>query len=252
VARIKRPIPKRDRPIRSWASAVGAEAPEAASGARKDGGGDTRRVNGDDPVVRGVVMGGRVVDEWIRQAQQAARLMNGTPGNAGWADASGRMFRAASDFMAAWLTTMSAPMANGSATWPGWPSSARPAESPSPHAPTSPPPPDFAAAASSPSDGAAHVVTGSRVKVEVASRRPVDVTIDLHTRSAATFRVLDLRPELGDAPRIQRPEFESWNGDGLRLRLTVPDDQPSGSYHAVILDDDGDCAVGTVTLRIHD
>jgi hypothetical protein len=197
-------------------------------------------------------MGGRVVDEWIRQAQHAARLMNGTPANAGWADASGRMFRAASDFMAAWMSTMSAPMPNGGAAWPGWPSGARASEPSTPRAQTSAPTTEPGAAVSANGGGAAHVSTGSRVKVEVASRRPVDVTIDLHKRGAVTFRVLDLRPEQGDAPRIQRPQFENWDANGVRLRLAVPDDQPSGTYHAVILDDDADCAVGTVTLRIHD
>jgi hypothetical protein len=76
------------------------------------------------------------------------------------------------------------------------------------------------------------------------------VTVDIHRRNVTTMRVLDLRPERGDAPRLSATELESLGTDGLSLRLTVPDDQPSGVYHAVVLDADADCAIGTVTLRI--
>ena len=64
------------------------------------------------------------------------------------------------------------------------------------------------------------------------------------------MRVLDLRPERGDGPRVPGPDVEPWGGDGFCLRLAVPDDQPAGAYHAVVLDTAADCAVGTVTLRI--
>lgn len=92
--------------------------------------------------------------------------------------------------------------------------------------------------------------TGPRVRLEVASRRPVEVTVDLHRPGVAQFRVLDLRAEQGDAPRIQGTELDTWDSEGVRLRIAVPDDQPPGAYHGVILDAVADCAVGTVTLRI--
>ena len=69
-------------------------------------------VDHQDPIVRGVVAGGRVVDEWIRQAQQTARLLGGTRSTAGWADASGQMFKTASDMMAAWWSLFGVPQPN--------------------------------------------------------------------------------------------------------------------------------------------
>ena len=76
VPRVKRPMPDREGPIRSWVAATDSES-------RDDPGNDRRAesesaVDQQDPIVRGVVAGGRVVDEWIRQAQQTARLLGGT------------------------------------------------------------------------------------------------------------------------------------------------------------------------------
>ena len=84
----------------------------------------------------------------------------------------------------------------------------------------------------------------------MASRRPVEVTIDIHEIRSTELRVLDLRPEVDGAPRIHAPALEPWNADGLRLRLSVPDEQPPGTYHAVVLDTAADCAIGTITVRV--
>ena len=252
MPRVKRPIPDRDGPIRSWASAV---APEPQNTPR-----DNVRPGPDispdshDPIVRGVVSGGRVVDEWIRQAQQAARLLGGTSAAGGWPDASGRMFRATSDLVAAWLAILGLPQQNGVGGWGGpQPGTAYPESdwrtrsSPEPvqtreSRPSGP----------SEMDPEMAATTGPRVRLDVSSRRPVEVTVDLHRRGVTRFRVLDLRAERGNARRIQGTDLEPWAPDGVRLHLAVPDDQPPGTYHAVILDAEADCAVGTVTLRIRD
>ena len=252
VPRIKRPRPERERPIRSWASAVGVASSgpgQDARAANQDGA--RRRDHGDDPVVRGVIMGGRVVDEWIRQAQQTARMLSGTPANAGWADASGRMFRAASDLMAAWLSVVSSPLQNFSAPGTAWTGTPR-APGSSSHAEGSVPPAPEGSPATSNGEAAFPASSGPRVKVEVASKRPVEVTVDLHRPGVTQFRVLDLRPERGDGPRIEHPHLERWDTNGLRLRVVVPDKHPPGTYHAVVLDDAADCAIGSVTVRIPD
>ena len=253
MARVTRPILDRDRPVRSWASEV-SPIP-TREGADTVHAGPEESLGDQDPIFRGVVGGGRVVDEWIRQAQQTARLLGGTGSTFGWADTSGRMVKAASDLMAAWLSLFGAIPPNGEASFAAPRHSARPestwaASDPAPpigdeqelpHAPTHGHP-----------DRAAHSSSGSRVRLEIASRRPVEVTLDLHRNGIAQFRVLDLRAESGDAPRIQGTTLEGGHAEGLRLRLTVPDDQPRGTYHAVILDSVLDSAVGTVTLRVRD
>jgi hypothetical protein len=255
VTRVKRPKPDREGPIRSWISAANPN-PQSAAGDGAHSGRDAP-VDHQDPVVRGVVAGGRVVDEWIRQAQQTARLLGGTRPAAGWADANGQMFKTASDLMATWWSVLlgvtppnaaagfgsQRPSAAGHQS--AWAASTA-AESMAGEAepPNSSPPVD--------AQRTSLASAGPRVRVEIASRRPVDVTVDLHRRGSARFRVLDLRAESGDAPRIQGTTLEAWDTEGVRLRLAVPDDQAPGTYHAVILDPVLDSAVGTVTLRIPD
>lgn len=203
--------------------------------------------------MRGVVSGGRVVDEWIRQARQTARMLGGADLTAGWADTSGRMVRTASEVMAAWWSMFGMLQPNGGSGFDGArpgsgsPDSARAATTSTAAMPREPEARDPVH-----TDRAPHSSTGLRVRLEIASRRLVEVTVDLHRRDAAQFRVLDLRAEMGDAPRIQGTTLEAWQSDGFLLRLTVHDDQPPGRYHAVILDPVLDCAAGTVTLRIPD
>ena len=253
VPRVKRPIPDREGPIRSWAAAANPN-PQTnhGNGSRAE---PNVPVDHQDPINRGVVAGGRVVDEWIRQAQQTARMLGGTRSTAGWADASGQMFKTASDMMAAWWSLFGVPLPNAA---PGigsrqpnaahdsaWAAStwAKPAaDEAGPRVAAPPRGPER-----TPSSAA-----GPRVRLEISSRRPVDVTVDLHRRGSVLFRVLDLRPQSGEAPRIQGTTLEAWDTEGVRLRLDVPDDQPPGTYHAVILDPAVDSAVGTVTLRIPD
>ena len=251
--RVKRPIPDRVGPIRSWAAAANPNPQTAnGNGPRAD---PNIPVDHQDPIVRGVVAGGRVVDEWIRQAQQTARLLGGTRSTAGWADASGQMFKTASDMMAAWWSLFGVNLPNAAAGFGSQRPSAdfesawaagTPAKPVAGEAePPDSPPPVGAERTSSSS-------AGPRVRLEIASRRPVDVTVDLYRRGTVLFRVLDLRPQSGDAPRIQGTTLEVWETEGVRLRLAVPDDQPPGTYHAVVLDPVLDSAVGTVTLRIPD
>ncbi len=193
-----------------------------------------------------------MVEEWIRQAQQTARLLGGSGATAGWADGSGRMIKTASDIMAAWWSLWGMPQPGDGAGFgsrrqgstsheSAWSASA--SADPMVREPGPP-----ASAHTEPSQ----FLAGPCVRLEIASRRPVDVTVDLRRRGVAHFRVLDLRAEQGEAPRIQGTTLEAWESDGVRLRLTVPDDQPPGTYHAVILDPVQDSAVGTVTLKIPD
>jgi hypothetical protein len=249
VPRVKRPMLDRDGPIRSWASAVSSDRPRAAK--------DTPRaspgvpLDSEDPIVRGVVSGGRVVDEWIRQAQQTARLLGGTDSSASWADASGRMFRTASDVMAAWWSMFGVPQPNvGAGVVSPEPGAGSHESAWQARTPTQPMADDPRPTHPSQTERASHSSAGPRVRLEVASCRPIVVTVDLHRRGVTQFRVLDLRAEHGDAPRIRGTSLDTWDSEGLWLRVAVPDDQPPGAYHGVILDIALDCAVGTVTLKI--
>lgn len=246
MERVKRPVLDRDAPIRGWTSALGPdEAPRPAAAA------NTPPIdNSQDPIVRGVVLGGRVVDEWIRQAQQTARLLGGTGPGGAWPDASSRMFKATSDLMTTWLTALGMPPQNGAGFWPGvQPAAPMPADPGwrTGHTPEAAPAHD-PKRSEDPRPVPSSSQTG-RLRLELTSRRPVEVIVDVRKR-AATYRVLDLRSEQNDVPRIGDVVLDACDQDGLQLRLTVPDDQPGGSYHAVVLDPADDCAIGTVTLKI--
>jgi hypothetical protein len=197
-------------------------------------------------------MGGQVVDEWMKQGQQMARLLGAPPLGAGWPDASGRMMKAASDFMAAWLTSFATPMQAGAAAWNGGAASSRPQD----RSPAAPANGNGDAAGSHAAAGVgpqetrtAANLSSARVTLDVTSKRPVEISIALHCQGTAKLRVLDLRPDEGDAPRIRAPQLEP-DGNGWRLRISVPADQPAGTYHAAIIDDAADFAVGSLTVKV--
>jgi hypothetical protein len=237
----------RHGPIRNWSSAVWP-TPETAA---KDtaGGNGASPVDAEDPIMRGVVEGGRVVEDWIRQAQRAARLFGGTAPTAPWTDAGGQLFKAMSDAAAAWWSLAGVPpngFGGSSRSAAVHDDATSQASRPSPERTHTESRFNARAATQVESDSS----TGTRLRLEVASRQPVEVTVDVHKRGVTQYRVLDLRAAEGDAPRIPGTRLEPWDSNGLRLKLTVPDDQVSGTYHGVILDPVDDCVVGTVTLRI--
>ena len=246
MARIKRPKLDRQGPIRNWEAAVSTR-PEPPGKDHASGTGPSA-ADVEDPIVRGVVSGGRVVDDWIRQAQRTARLFGGAAPTNLWTDAGGQMFKAMSDAVAAWWS-LAGVLPNGYGG-PARPSgvnhdAARQANGPSPEPmPTERQPNPRPAAVPSESSN------GPRLRLDVASRQPIEVTVDLYKRGLTQYRVLDLRAADGEAPRIPGTRLEPWDSDGLRLYLVVPDAQPPGTYHAVVLDESADCVVGAVTLRI--
>jgi hypothetical protein len=237
----------RQGPIRNWSSAV-SPTPETAANDNAGGNGSSRAA-AEDPITRGVVEGGRVVEDWIRQAQRAARLFGGTAPTGPWTDASGQLFKAMSDAAAAWWSLLGAPPSGfGSASRPAavihdgaW-QAHRPA---SERTQTESRPSSRGATPQEPESP-----TGSRIRLEVVARQPLEVTVDLQKRGLAQYRVLDLRAAEEEAPRIPGTRLEPWDSNGLRLKLAVPDDQAAGTYHGVILDPVADCVVGTITLRI--
>jgi len=163
------------------------------------------------------------------------------------------MFKTASDLMGAWWSLLGMPQPMGGSGV----GNRRPGSTYNPSAWTT-------SASAEPGFGngepaapihrgpALDAVGGPAVRLEISSRRPIDVTVDLRKRGVAQFRVLDLRAEQGDAPRIPGTTLDASDPELVRIRLTVPDDQPPGTYHAVILDAVQDLAVGTVTLKIPD
>ncbi len=224
--RVTRPVPERTEPMRSWSSLF--TAPEAAPA---DGG---RPAGGDDMVSRAVSLGYRVVDEYIRQGERAARALGGGPnGPAGGdvQDLTARMAQYAQDFLGLWMQLVELATAGSSLRRPVAQAEGNGGVLPAAGAP-----------APSPSEPV-------RASIEVASARPIEVSLDLRPEAAGVPLVVhDLRAAAPDLPRLTGVVLEP--GDPPRLRLRVPDDQPAGVYHGVVVDERTSRALGTVSVRV--
>jgi hypothetical protein len=187
-----------------------------------------------------------VVDEWIRQAQQTARLLGGNPLNSGWADESSRFVKIASDATATWLGMFGLPVPTAERDHRHGGSGA-PTVEPAAPAPVGSEPglAPFAVDHAS-TDGA------TRVSVNIEGGRQSRVAIDVRFRHGMSCRVLDLRPDAGDAPRIQHATLCLSDRGEVQLNLSVPQNQPPGTYRAIVLDAVRDMAIGTITLKLSD
>jgi hypothetical protein len=234
MKRVTRPRPSRTAPIRNWSALFGTTArtnagAEGGEPEREDG-----RGNLDDALSRSVSLGYRVIDEYMRQGQEAARRLSaGSYGAAALAtdvqEAMIRMARHASDFLEVGLQLLDAatdgeqrgrePVAGDDAP-----------EEPTP----------------------AHVADPVRLRLEVASNVPTDVAVDLRPEFAGARLVAQaLRgieptlPPLTDVT-IQRGDDEA----PLTLRLRIPDGQPHATYTGVIVEEDTGRPAGTLCVRV--
>ncbi len=202
-------------------------------------------------VTRGVDLGYRVIEEYMRQGEAFARSNGSTRGTSAPSAAdprklTERMVEYASDLAAAWLEfvqmTMPAP----------------PASQTSPRPATEPGGFDIGRAAPTPADPAA-VRTEAYVpelpwgtSIEMASKRRVEVTLDLKPEAGgALLRAHDLRARDPEIPRIRGISVTASAPDRrVLLRIDVPDDQPPGTYTGVIVEDASNLPRGTLAVRI--
>lgn len=242
--RLHREDPQRTEPLRQWSTLYrhpdswgerdAAGAAEAAPQAERGDG-------WNDVVAEGVAVGYRVVEEQIRQGQRVAeQLGDASYGPAAMGgdvrEATERMVRYSADLVALWLDFVNSTFGNGdllrtlSAGWP--PGGAAPA----PAAPAPAPP-----AAAPPG-----------VPVEVASRRPLRVNVDLQAGAAGRpLAAHPLRALEADKPPLAEVAFErDADGGPLVLRIRVPDAQPPGLYTGVIVDQRSGEPLGTLTARL--
>jgi hypothetical protein len=220
--RITRPSPERTAPRRGFSNLfAGSPTPTDAS----------------EAVSRAVGLGYQVIDEYLRQGERAARAFGNLarPANPprDVQDLGARMAQYmaqyAQEMAGIWMQLFQVALGNAvqSAT------------------PAVPPATNGATRADTPATAGEPL----RVSVELISRRPVEVTIDLRPGStAAPLVVPDLRDATGALPRIAGVVVEG--GERPRLRVSVADDQPPGVYHGVVVDPHTSVAVGTVTVRV--
>jgi len=246
--RIRRPKPERGEPIRNWSATfipdgLRANAKESDS-------------HDPSPSARAVDLGYRIVDDYLRQGQNAARVLGGDRSYGPEAMAndvqemSSRMLRYASDFAGVWFELMGMASAAAGQT-PG-------AESDRPKSPFEAP---FAAPPPRPAAGenghapettrATREVASPAVSIELHSTQPTEVVVDLRPKgSLQHLAVHDLRAVDPEKPRLEDVAFEADGEDRVRVLVRIPEGQPPGTYNGVVVDDETSLPAGTLCVRI--
>ena len=246
--RLHREDPQRTEPLRQWSTLyrspdswdprphpdTAADTAADASGAASD---PDQRDTWHDVVAEGVAVGYRVIEEQIRQGQRVAEQLGDAsygPGamSGDVREATERMVRYSADLVALWLDFVNATFGNGDllrSLSAGW--------APNGGTPAAPPPPTVRAPA---------------VAIEVASRQPLRVSLDLQPGAAA--RPLVVQPLRALAPEIAALTDVAFvqGGDAgpPTLRVRVPEDQPPGVYAGAVVDGDSGEPLGTLTARV--
>lgn len=270
--RVRKPNPERTEPVRSWGTLFGSATPPPAAGwpepAPSHGSDNTRPQTPTDPISNGVQAGYRVIDDYVKQGQNAARLVwgpilgtSGGTGSTGGEDLQqrfGTMIRTATDLATLWLDLLgSAPggrsLWSAGAAYPfgaGAPPGAVPV-SPFSIGQAAPGRPEPVPSAPIPRE-ATRARAGTIVSLDITSARRTEVMLDLRSRSADhALRAHDLRAADSDAPRLTGVTIEGMPGeDCVLVRLRVPDDHPPGLYTGLILDDRTSLPCGTLAVRV--
>jgi hypothetical protein len=208
-----RPIPDRAEPIRAWS--------------------DLLRTSGDaslgDVVSRSVELGYRVVDEYIRQGQQAAQRVNArTYGPAAATsdlqDLAARMARYTSDFLGLWLEFVDA-ASRGDAV---------------------------GRAAATATEPAGSGGDAECLRIVVVCARPTEVSLDLRPKAGGRPLVVHALRAVDPAKPALSDVVFSGEADGspATVRVEVPADQPEGIYSGLLVDEESNRPVGTLSVRV--
>ena len=213
--RAKKPELPRTEPIRSWSTIFGPNG----AGAPLNAGEQPAAGWATDSVRRGVELGYRVLDDYLRQGASAAGAFAAPPRT--WAPSpddlprmTERMLQYTSDFTSLWFDAMRIMSNNGGAQ----PGSDGKATRSSPDRPTEAP-------------GRARWV------LDVRSERPAEIIVALDEPVAGELTVEPLRASSGKRAITDaaiRPGAEP--GGALRVRVHVPPKLPPGRYTGAVVD----------------
>ncbi len=264
--RAKRPTLERSVPIRSWSGLV-----RDARGAASPNGGGERL---DDVIVRSVELGYRVIDDYIKRGQDAARRMqHGTYGAGDMArDAqgvAGQLVRSAADLAGAWveLFALSARDGNGASNGHagvgspvgGPPTSGAPestgngstsARSTGSETPSGPSSAGFATSVpvGAPPPAPSQVPDVLRVRLQVSATRPVETALELRPVPADHVLVVHALRGPG-AARIDDVRVATSEGAAV-IAIRVAATAPPGHYAGLVFDDATNVPVGEVTVVV--
>jgi hypothetical protein len=257
-SRLQRPVPERTEPVRSMSGLLGAAPPPPAAH------GSAAAAAAIDPqIAQGVSAGYRVIDEYLRQGQDAARSAwmgvlpglgaAGGRGEAELAAMTNQMMRYSTELAAFWtglFNNVSRPgpfgdalRAHGVAGGFDFGGPMRPPQ------PQQQPPLEESSVPATRVTPSAQPRAQTLV-IAVESKHPVEVSarLDPHGPLGA-LRVHDLRAADEALPRL-RNVSATRDDASLRIALSIPDDQPAGVYSGMIVDDETNLPAGTVCVRV--
>ncbi len=273
--RVKRPPLERVRPIRSWDAGW---RPRGSGDAGKNDGAPSRV---EDVVTRSVELGYRVVDDYIKRGQEAARRMRqGTYGAGEIAQdvqgVAGQLVRSAADLVGAWIEF--AALTGGGAVASAADASSTNAYGPLGGGTTSgdvrrdgAPPPDVAGAAATHAatgSAATHVANGPaataanatgasaateplRVRLCVVASRPIEAALDFRPVPADHHLVVyPLRNDADGTITIDAVKVESRPDGTTVIRVDVSAAQAAGRYSGLVVDDQTNVPIGDVSLVV--
>jgi hypothetical protein len=219
----------------------------------------------DDVIVRSVELGYRVIDEYIKRGQAAARRMQ--QGTYGASDAArdvqgvaGQLVRSATDLAGAWAEFFAlasrdgwpqangtnghgATTGNGHAPAAGFDVAAMLASLPVPPPPR---PPTAPAASPAPPPPTPAPTAPLRVRLSVRAARPVETSLDVRPMPA-DHRLVMQALRTSDGARIDDVKVE--RGDGVAvIAVRIDAAQPAGEYVALVIDDATNVPVGELTI----
>ncbi|MEM9489399.1 MAG: hypothetical protein AAGC55_09655 [Myxococcota bacterium] len=249
--------PQRDQPVRNM-SGMFRSANEGSNGVSA---GQTAQPH--SPIERGVDMGYRVIEEQIRQGQQAAQRFAAPFGMGRMAEAmpemASRMMRYWAQFFTMWIEMMDPRMLSPDGMRQAWSRFAQMAD----------PFGLYGTGGAAPFSGAGARAHGGpyapgaaqanlaqqgnlRVSVTTVSQRPTRVGFDLrpgsHNRS---LTVQGLRAVEPDKPVLDNVRFEGGGSiDELRIFVTVADDQPEGLYTGWVTDHNSGETMGMLSVHV--
>jgi hypothetical protein len=259
--RRKRPELTRAAPTRRFANIFGQTqrgAPDATPPSEPS----------NDAAARGADLGYQVIEEYMRQGQAFARaawapyLPQGRREGTDPRALTERMVQYASDLASVWVQyvqvmTSQGPTAGASKPSPqhstpgaglgafdvGGEAQAPPKPSGSTESPVAQP---------VARDGASVDASPIRLSLEIASKRPAKVNVDLRRPIASTSpRAYDLRARDATIPRIAEVSIEiGSSAEDVLVRIVIPDDQPAATYSGLVVDETTNLPLGTLTVQI--
>lgn len=222
--RVTRPTLPRTGPVRGWTTPAGATV--APTGETPD------PPRAGDVISNAVDLGYRVLDEYMRQGQQAARRFGVRPERAEEATddlqaLATRMARYTSDFLGVWSQFVDVALSSGVASPAGRTNGQAPGSAPAAAARTT-------------------------VAVRIEAVQPVTVTLDLASSFVARgLTVQELRSADPTKSWLGGVRFEPTTPVAPALvRVVVPATQPSGVYTAVVVDDETGRFAGTIAVAV--